>query len=68
MKFQNKYKKQLLPAVISLSILPLYAGGAIAQQESASLEEIVVTARKRQESIQDVPVAVSALSLSLIHI
>jgi iron complex outermembrane receptor protein len=62
MKFQNKYKKQLLPAVISLSILPLYAGGAIAQQESASLEEIVVTARKRQESIQDVPVAVSALS------
>ena len=42
-----------------------------AQTESSSeytVEEIIVTARKRSESIQDVPVAVSALSLSLIHI
>ena len=34
---------------------------AIAQSEFA-LEEVVVTARKKEESLQDVPVAVSALS------
>ena len=62
MNYQKTYKKQLLPAIISLCTLPLYAGGAIAQEESVGLEEIVVTARKRQESIQDVPVAVSAIS------
>ncbi len=62
MNYQKTYKKQLLPAIISICTLPLYAGGAIAQEESVGLEEIVVTARKRQESIQDVPVAVSAIS------
>jgi len=62
MNYQKTYKKQLLPAIISLCTLPLYAGGAIAQEESVGIEEIVVTARKRQESIQDVPVAVSAIS------
>ena len=44
---------------------------SLSAQESANtiaVEEIIVTARKRSESIQDVPVAVSALSLSLIHI
>jgi len=62
MNYQRNYRKQLLPAIISICTLPLYAGGAIAQEEAVGLEEIIVTARKRQESIQDVPVAVSALS------
>ena len=42
----------------------------IAQTESSSdytVEEILVTARKRTESIQDVPVAVSALSVTQIE-
>ncbi len=41
-----------------------------AQTDSSSeytVEEILVTARKRTESIQDVPVAVSALSISQIE-
>ena len=33
---------------------------AAAQSESLQLEEIVVTARKREESIQDIPISVSA--------
>ncbi len=37
----------------------------IAMSETAGIEEIVVTARKRSESIQDVPVAVSAISAEL---
>ncbi len=40
--------------------LTLAAAGAEAQQ--ATLEEIVVTAQKRAESLQDVPVAVSAVT------
>ena len=42
--------------------LVLGAGAAQAQQSGATLEEIVVTAQKRAESLQDVPVAVSAVS------
>ncbi|MGB1867714.1 MAG: hypothetical protein ACPHLL_00370, partial [Porticoccaceae bacterium] len=62
MNYKKTYKKQLLPALISICTIPLASTGVIAQEESAGLEEIVVTARKRQESIQDVPVAVSAIS------
>jgi len=45
----------------------LYPGQALQAQESASsgkgtLEEIVVTARKRTESAQDIPIAIQALS------
>ena len=41
---------------------------AIAQDESAAgLEEVVVTARKRAESLQDVPVAVTALTAGMIE-
>ena len=40
-----------------------FSGALIAQDESAlRLEEVIVTARKREESIQDVPVAVTALT------
>lgn len=35
---------------------------AVAQEETAVIEEIVVTARKRAESIQEVPIAISAMS------
>jgi iron complex outermembrane recepter protein len=38
---------------------------ALGQQESFALEEVLVTARKRIESIQDVPVSVTAISEQL---
>ena len=38
------------------------AQGASASEQNGALEEIVVTARKRQERLQDVPASVSALS------
>ena len=59
MTYQNRLKKSLLPSLISVLVLPICAQGAYG---ATTLEEIVVTARKRQESIQDVPVAVTALS------
>jgi len=39
-----------------------YAQDATPQDEAASLDDVVVTARRRDEQLKDVPVAVSALS------
>jgi iron complex outermembrane receptor protein len=43
---------------------PAQTGPAMAQDEtdSASLDEIIVTARRREESLQDVPISVAAFS------
>ncbi|WP_440959910.1 TonB-dependent receptor [Oceanicaulis sp. LC35] len=51
--------------LVSASALP-FAATAVAQEASASAEQVrdvvTVTARRREESLKDVPVAVSALS------
>lgn len=55
--------RSMLMAGASASCLMM--GGHVAAQEegqSISLEEITVTARRRSESLQDVPIAVSALT------
>lgn len=46
------------PIILGLAIAP----DAFAQEQSATLEELVVTARKREENLQDIPLAVSAFS------
>ena len=53
-----------------LPILALVAGGtnfsiAYAAEKSLSIEEVVVTARKQEESSQDVPIAMTAISEQL---
>ena len=55
------------PRLLSISIAAITGLGALglpalAQAQASSLEEIVVTARKRQESAQDVPVAVTVFT------
>jgi len=55
--------KPIYMAMTALAALP--AGGAQAQSEAgeeAQLEEVVVTARKRTESLQDIPQSILALS------
>ena len=50
---------------MSCSLLPLasmLAFPAMAQDSASYLEEIIVTAQKREQSVQDIPVAVSAYS------
>ena len=49
-----------LASLFSLS--PVYA-----QDTMATLEEIVVTARKREENLQEVPVSISVISADLIQ-
>jgi iron complex outermembrane receptor protein len=39
-----------------------YAQTAAPQEDTASVEDVVVTARRRDEQLKDVPIAVSALS------
>ncbi|MDX2223795.1 MAG: hypothetical protein SFV21_13675, partial [Rhodospirillaceae bacterium] len=46
----------------ALIIVPGFALIAEAAAQSASVEEIVVTARKRSESLLEIPVAVSAFT------
>lgn len=53
-----------IPLFLSM-VLAAPAGGVFAQGTSeAALEEVVVTARKREESLQETPIAVSAFSAS----
>ena len=63
-------KKAPLGLAIAIAVTG-FAGtlpqSALAQERVSLLEEVVVTARKREESLQNVPVAVSALSPSQIE-
>lgn len=49
-------------SAVALSALPAAAQEAPADEQAATLDEVVVTARRREERLQDVPVAVTALS------
>ncbi len=64
---QIKSSKTALFLAVGFAVAPLPSVVAAAEGVSTSLEEIVVTARKREESLQDVGLAVSALSQSEIE-
>lgn len=48
-------------ALLATTMLTAVAGPAMAQSAEAQLEEIVVTAQKRSENLQDVPISIQAL-------
>jgi len=55
-----------LPASLAVSTLTAIIALGLSMPVSAQIEEIVVTATKREENVQDVPVAVSVLSAETI--
>jgi len=60
--------KSRIPTVVAAAVAAALAGQAHAQEGTgAALEEIVVTATKRAESLQEVPIAVTAYSGELIQ-
>lgn len=52
------FRKSMLAQSVSAAVLTSVAGTAVAQQ----IEEVIVTATKRAESIQDVPLAITAFT------
>ncbi|MEH6587084.1 MAG: TonB-dependent receptor [Halioglobus sp.] len=53
----------LAAAIASITTTPY----AVSQTETLTIEEVVVTARKRTENLQDVPIAISAISETTIE-
>jgi iron complex outermembrane receptor protein len=54
--------RKTLPITLVATLMSQGASIALAESESLVLEEIIVTAQKRAQSVQDVPIAVTALS------
>src|SRR5689334_22609687 len=55
-------KSILLSCVYALTVVGGVAASTAAYAQVAEIEELVVTAEKREQSLQDVPVAVSAFT------
>jgi iron complex outermembrane receptor protein len=53
--------------LLASAILAATGGHALAQSDNLGLEEIIVTAQKREQSIQDIPIAVSAFDSATIE-
>lgn len=70
---QPKRRRLALAVVAALATLPALpaaaqdAAKAPAQQEAKTLDKLVVTAQKREEALQDVPVVVTALSEEILQ-
>src|SRR5271156_4882200 len=62
---QGRGMKLIRPALALGSLLAIQP--ALAQNSGDSLDEIVVTAQRRAERLQDVPEAISALSGDMLH-
>jgi iron complex outermembrane recepter protein len=60
-------KPTLLCSAIAGSVLTTFITPPAVANDGFSLEEIVVTARKREESLQDTPISVSAVSGQLLN-
>ncbi|MEZ5513619.1 MAG: TonB-dependent receptor [Steroidobacteraceae bacterium] len=56
--------RNLTVSLLTAAVLPIFYMpiGAQSQESAGVLEEVVVTARKREESLQEVPIAVTAFS------
>lgn len=50
--------------LLATTMLTAVAGPALAQSADAQLDEVVVTAQKRSENLQDVPISIQALGAS----
>ena len=55
----KKIESGLVLRVLPVLIASVYAGGALAQEK---IEEVIVTAQKRKEKLQEVPISISAIS------
>ncbi|GAB3114199.1 TonB-dependent receptor [Aestuariicella hydrocarbonica] len=57
------HKAALIPSLLACC----YATESLAQSQRQAIEEVVVTAQKREESLQDTPIAVTALTGNMLE-
>ena len=57
--------RRLLAGVVFTPLLFSFSTTSFAAERSATIEEVVVTARKQEESAQDIPIAITALTAEL---
>lgn len=66
--FVNRIVTALLPVCAVLGVFGLAPGTVMAQDsDSLSIEEIIVTAQRREQNLQDVPIAISAFTAETIE-
>src|SRR5688572_24992928 len=58
----NNLKKLTLLAICGASLLVAHSPAVAQTEDATALEEVVVTAQKREQNIQEVPIAIDALS------
>ena len=63
----QRYRQASLAGAITLATWSSVSNIAIAQTPSLQIEEVVVTAQRRQQNLQDVPVAVTAITADQIE-
>ena len=52
---------------VHLALFPTSASAATAAEEGLVLEEVIVTAQRREQNIQDIPLSVSAISADMLN-
>src|SRR5262245_2239434 len=65
--FDRNANIRILLGSLALSVAGT-APGALAQNAASALEEVIVTAQKREQNLQDVPVAVTALTQQTLEV
>jgi iron complex outermembrane receptor protein len=63
-KFQHRSTILTLASAVAMASA-ISTTAAVAQEQTLVLEEVIVTARKRKESLQEVPISVTALTTEL---
>src|SRR5262249_39041541 len=59
---QNKFIKKSLALVVGCGVCGSFAVTGYAAGQTANLEEVIVTAQKHEENIQNVPLSISAFT------
>jgi iron complex outermembrane receptor protein len=67
LKFDRQVMARALLSALAVSLSGV-AQSVVAQQSTGGLEEVIVTAQKREQNLQDVPVAVTALTQETLEV